>query len=617
MTEEFCTECCDVIKSDEQRKACLDYNHSFIRVRTEEEIRKAKADYEKNDRFTFDSFRNGNKIIQQIQDYKITTLRPIFYRPDNGKRMILVYLPTKLQIEKGKDDNVSVTTDFQNRAYFVVQNPKQTVRLRREILPFDNEYFKDKYKINVLETWNDVRWEISDLKKWLIGTTFTDPKLVFEIHSKTVKKYLEYAGEAEYVKFSLWNIGTYFFELFDVYPYNDFTGTKRAGKSKSLEFQKLVCYNSVMSPDITSSAIFRIIEGLGATILLDETEQFRNQKNDKAQNVRTLLVQGFLKNQYAIRSQTKDNGNFTPTEFNIYSPKSLAHINSLDDVLEDRCIQNVNRRALDPKIKNSWPTENDLAFQKIRNLCYRLYLDFGDEIFKLKSEVESLLAISGRELQLWTPVMTLALFFEKHGISGLINLVKEIVKQSSHDRQMYDEEESRDLRVLQYLDELAVSFAQNKEMIKKNPLGWIPHSVLYKELDLRQDQYDINTNYFTKKTLSETLVRLGLKKQRKESGYSWLVTRSIIEEIKQRMDFGQLEKQKGHDITSFGSEGSGSSVQEQNFTNKTEQTEQNVLPEQYSKVTAQAETTSEKLNFSEKSEQIKSSGGSEVQEGDK
>jgi len=613
MTEEFCTECCKVIESNEQRKACLDYNHSFIRVRTEEEIRKAKADYEKNDRFTFDSFRNGNKIIQQIQDYKIITLRPIFYRPDNGKRMLLVYLPTKLQIEKGKDDNVSVTTDFQNRAYFVVQNPKQTVRRRREILPFDNEYFKDKYKINVLETWNDVRWEISDLKKWLIETTFTDPKLVFELQSKTVKKYLEYAGEAEYMKFSLWNIGTYFFELFDAYPYNDFTGTKRAGKSKSLEFQKLVCYNSVMSPDITSSAIFRIIEGLGATILLDETEQFRNQKNDKAQNVRTLLVQGFLKNQYAIRNQTRDNGNFTPTEFNIYSPKSLAHINSLDDVLEDRCIQNVNRRALDPKIKNSWPTENDSAFQKIRNLCYRLYLDFGDEIFKLKSEVESLLAISGRELQLWTPIMTLALFFEKHGIPGLVNLVKEIVKQSSHDRQMYDEEESRDLRVLQYLDELAVSFAQNKEMIKKNPLGWIPHSVLYKELALREDQYDINTNYFTKKTLSETLVRLGLKKQRKESGYSWLITKPIIDEIKLRMDFGQPEKQKGHDITSFGSEGSGSSVQEQNFTNKTEQTEQNVLPEQYSKVTNQSETTPEKLNFSEKSEQIKSSVSSEVQ----
>ena len=242
-----------------------------------------------------------------------------------------------------------------------------------------------------------------------------------------------------------------------------------------------------------------------------------------------------------------------------------------------------------------------------------MYLDFGDEIFKLKSEVESLLAISGRELQLWTPVMTLALFFEKHGMHGLINLVKEIVKQSSHDRQMYDEEESRDLRILQYLDELAVNFAQNREMIKKNPLGWIPHSVLYKELDLRQDQYDINTNYFTKKTLSETLVRLGLKKQRKESGYSWLITRPIIDEIKQRMDFGQPEKQKGHDITSFGSGGSGSSVQEQNFTNKTEQTEQNVLPEQYSKVTGKSETIPEKLNFSEKSEQIKSSGSSEVQ----
>ena len=147
MTEELCTECCKVIKSNEQREACLAYNHSFIRVRTDEEIQQAKTTYEKNNRFIFDTIRNGNKIIQQIQDYNITTLRPIFYRPDNGKRMILVYLPTKLQIEKGKGDNVPVKTDFQNRAYFVVQNPKQTVRRRREILPFDDDYFKDKYKV--------------------------------------------------------------------------------------------------------------------------------------------------------------------------------------------------------------------------------------------------------------------------------------------------------------------------------------------------------------------------------------------------------------------------------------------------------------------------------------
>ena len=143
-----------------------------------------------------------------------------------------------------------------------------------------------------------------------------------------------------------------------------------------------------MTPDRTSASLFRIIEGICATILLDETEEFKNKRNDQAQALRNLLMQSYLKDQYAIRNDTTKDKNFTPTQYNIYSPKSLAHINSFDDVLEDRCIKQINRRALDDKIKNTWVSNQDSSFQIIRTKFYLLFLDFADQIYNLQKKAK-------------------------------------------------------------------------------------------------------------------------------------------------------------------------------------------------------------------------------------
>ena len=157
------------------------------------------------------------------------------------------------------------------------------------------------------------------------------------------------------------------------------------------------------------------------TVLLDETESFKDKKNEQAQAIRNILMQGFLKDQYAVRNETTKDNNFTPTQYNLYSPKSMAHISTFDDVLEERCIQQILRRALNDIVKNTWCSEDDKSFSEIRNLCYRMFMDYADEINKLKDEARKLLKVNSRELQLWTPLITLALFFKNHKISNLIN----------------------------------------------------------------------------------------------------------------------------------------------------------------------------------------------------
>lgn len=489
-----------------------------------------------NEKFQFHSENAGKEITKQILNYKIRTLRPLTYFQSDNTKMILVFLPTKKIIVKGKDENTSVETEWINSAYFVISKIDSSGVNVREVLPFDDRALKEKFRIKVLHEWNDVRWNTRDCKDWISETGLSTPKELYDLLDKTTRKYLEYT-ESEYVKFNLWNIGTYFYELFDAFPYNDFTGTKRAGKTKSLEFQKHVCYNSVMTPDMTGASLFRIIEGIGATILLDETEEFKNKRNDQAQALRNLLMQSFLKDQHAIRNETTKDKNFTPTQYNIYSPKSLAHINSFDDVLEDRCIKQVNRRALDDKIKNTWVSKQDSSFQIIRNKCYRLFLDYADQIYDLQEEAKSRLCVSGRELQLWIPIMTLALFFEKFGVTGLVDKIISNVSESSENRQLSDEEESRDLKVLSYLDDYGVNIAINDTYLKDNPKGWIAIAQLYNHFRGIMEGYEINPEYFTRHVLTQTLRRFGFKQAKKQAGISWLITRQEVDEVKKRMDF--------------------------------------------------------------------------------
>ena len=411
---------------------------------------------------------NKNKNFQlRILNKEIQTLRPITILPDKTK-MILVYLPTKKTSIPEKENEMPIT-EFHNMAYFISQRGDV-----KEIIPIESKNLKENYKINVMPQGFESRWEISDLKSWLKNTGKINPAKIFKIQQSLTTEYLDFELPEDYTYFDLWNIGTYFYELFNAFPYNDYTGIKRVGKSKALEYQSLTCFNAIMTADVSSSAIFRLIEGVGATFLLDETESFKNKNKDGAQNIRTLLLEGFLKNKFAFRSEAQASGGFVPTPFNLYSPKSLGHITSLDNVLEDRCIEQLMQRSQNPKILGTWPTSKDTRFSELRALCYKLFLDYGDEIQELQHKARKLLDVNGRELQLWTPIITLALFFENHGIAGIINQIKSKAERSRKERQEQDEQSSIELKILQFLDKYIVEYTKENPHINNNPIGWIP-----------------------------------------------------------------------------------------------------------------------------------------------
>lgn len=500
-----------------------------------EEKQESKTEEEKqtaNKKTSFTVSRKSKNYSIQVLTHEIQSIRPITLLEDRT-RMILVYLPAKVQ-EIYKDDNLG-ESNFENKAFFVINGSE------KKYLPADHPSLKENYKINISPSNDNVRWNLADLNQWLEETEKSNPKGLYDLQQSQTEKYLDFEHENDYVYFNLWNIATYFYELFGAFPYNDYTGTKRAGKTKALEFQSHVCFNAILTADISGSSLFRTIEGTGATVLLDETEAFKNQKNEQAQQVRTLLLEGFLKDKFAIRTEGSSNNGFDVASFNLYSPKSMGHISTLDDVLQDRCIELLMLRSKNKNKLNTWPTKRDTNFVKIRNLCYRLFLDYGDEIFDLQEEARNLLNVSGRELQVWTPIITMASFFDKHGCKFLINSIQEKITKTSGERQTTDEQGNKELKVLKFIDEKILPVVKGVVGQKKNQIGWIIITEIYKRLadgDTAKE-YEINLDFYKQKQLREDLHRIGFKQERKEGGFSWEITDETVKSAKERL--GMLE----------------------------------------------------------------------------
>jgi len=89
--------------------------------------------------------------------------------------------------------------------------------------------------------------------------------------------------------------------------------------------------------------------------------------------------------------------------------------------------------------------------------------------------------------------------------------------------------------VLKFLEDHGIRLAQDKEIIKGNPTGWIPIGVLTAKLFEKAEEYEINFDYFSRKTLTETLKKLGFKQEKKQGGYSWFIVKSTVDEVKKRM----------------------------------------------------------------------------------
>jgi len=479
----------------------LDLLFASAKTRTHDEILESNQNFKIDDRTEW-----------KILDESPSELRAITL-DENKTRWILVYLPTKITENE--------LEQYDSKAYFVSNGIDG-----KTILPIDTPELKQRYVSSIFSSYKILsgKWKYKDIQKYIQSDEKVNPKQIFDDLYNLERIYFENEFEHDYYYEPCWITHTYFYTLFDVTPYNNYSGMKNVGKSKRLNFLRMLCYNGILSGDSSTSSVFRTIQGTGATLLLDETENLGGGKNDRT-DLEALLRNGFSKGGMVTRSKEGKNKEFIPDLFSVYSPKGFGHINGFDNVLEDRCIKTRLTRTTNKKIADSEPDEKeDQLIYKIRESLYRLFLDYADEIYELIPQAKSLIKeLSGREMKLWLPVITIALFYQNHGIEKLVEKITAKMLLTSEDKKISDLEDNTDFKILQIMD---------SENIQQLPTT---SKMLYDKINAELEN-QFSMEHQSDKKIKESLERLGFRNKRTSRGIEWTnITFEKIQEAKERV----------------------------------------------------------------------------------
>ena len=261
-----------------------------------------------------------------------------------------------------------------------------------------------------------MRWRFTDIQRFLKGES-VEPGQVFKTVHHLFTEYIDFRSPIESAILALWAIGTYFYTIFPAYPYLALNGPKNSGKSTVMRVMQPLAFNMVSTSDPTGPSMFRLIHYTSCTVGIDEAERYHNPKDPGMQQIRQLLNSGYKQGMPAIRLIGED---MKPQAFDVYSPKILAAIAGLEDILASRCIA-IPMRRTDKKMP-SFPTDFDGA--AVRHQLYTLALTAFPYLYANYFDRPELHTLHNRSSELWSPLVALAAFFEEQGnVTGLLHAI--------------------------------------------------------------------------------------------------------------------------------------------------------------------------------------------------
>jgi hypothetical protein len=137
------------------------------------------------------------------------------------------------------------------------------------------------------------------------------------------------------VALSLWVLHAWTMDAGDISPFIVLVSpTKRCGKTSVLILLYFLTPKSELAANITASSLFRYIEAIRPTLLIDEADSFVGDNEE----LRGVLNSGHTKVAANVIRNVEVNGEHKPRRFSTWTPKAIATIRKLADTLEDRSV---------------------------------------------------------------------------------------------------------------------------------------------------------------------------------------------------------------------------------------------------------------------------------------
>jgi len=257
---------------------------------------------------------------------------------------------------------------------------------------------------------------------------------------------------------------------------------------------------------------------------------------------------GYKRGEKVYRVEKNRREQLVPEPFEVYVPKRLANISGIEDVLEDRCVVTFLKRCTNRAIADREIDQSDVIWSKLRSKIYRLYLShwqgvkgFYDRLNEL-SNVDELVAflsanmpnpeitdfqyLTARELELWKPIIALAMFFDsKSSSSSLASRVIELAIQHAKQKHVENVTETSEMVLAETLLEMT-----------KQP-EWQDDFKAIKDIrDNMAAKFEDEQNWLSHEWVGRALRRFGfLDKRRLGTRREIRLTRKAVEELASRL----------------------------------------------------------------------------------
>ena len=166
----------------------------------------------------------------------------------------------------------------------------------------------------------------------------------------------------------LYVLHTWVYEQFQAVPYLRFLGLPGSGKTRGTEVIGALCYRPlVMAGSSTPAPMFRMIEAIGGTMLIDEADFSQSQIGS---DIIKVLNCGYQRNLPVTRMEKNANGDFVPRVYEVFGPKIINGRRLFKDAAtESRCLPYTPHLTGRSDIPTQLPPEFGKEAGEIQNMA--------------------------------------------------------------------------------------------------------------------------------------------------------------------------------------------------------------------------------------------------------
>ncbi len=290
-------------------------------------------------------------------------------------------------------------------------------------------------------------WSAQGRADWLRGSPAPDPSDLFKRVCERMAYFIDLPQEHApgiVATLACWSMLTYVYSAWDAVPYLYVGGPLGSGKSRVFDILQRLIFRPLGSSNMTAAALFRTLHANGGTLLLDEAERLKQTQSPDVQEILSMLLAGYKRGGTATRLEAVGDS-FKTVAFDVFGPKALACIAGLPPALASRAISLTMFRAASGSDKPRRRIDADPdGWQRLRDDLHALAMEHGPTWLQLPKRVDVCPRMSGRDFELWQPLLGVAEWLQEHGARGLLPLLTEHARQTieaTKDDQVADADE--------------------------------------------------------------------------------------------------------------------------------------------------------------------------------